>query len=218
MTLSIVYNTDCLQGLYKTPEKSFDLAIIDPPYGIGEDGGKNHTRGNKGIPATNYKPFQGGDIAPDIEFFNELFRVSRFQIIFGANHFISKIPYDSACWIVWDKNRPNQDFADGELAWTNFDRSLKIFHYTWDGFRQENMKHKEKRIHPTQKPVDLYAWILRTFAKKGWKILDTHVGSGSSRVACYDMGFDFMGYEIDDYYWLAQENRFKEHKKQMRLL
>ena len=214
-----VHNIDCIEGMRSFPDKYFELAIIDPPYGIGEDGSKNHTRGNKGIAAKDYKPFAGGDKeAPGLEYFRELFRVSRNQIIWGANHFISRIPYDSSCWIVWDKHRENQDFADCELAWTSFKSSVKKFSFAWDGFRQGNMKHKEIRIHPTQKPVALYAWLLRNYAREGDKILDTHVGSGSSRIAAWEMGYDYTGFEIDRHYYKAQERRFREHTSQLRII
>ena len=149
--------------------------------------------------------------SPPIEYFQELFRVSKYQIIWGANHFISKIPYDSPSWIVWDKLNGNTDFADCELAWTSFDCAVRKFSFRWQGMLQGNMKNKETRIHPNQKPVALYKWLLKNYAQPGWKIFDSHVGSGSSRIACYDMGFDFIGCENDPDYWQAQEDRFKNH-------
>lgn len=132
-------------------------------------------------------------------------RVSRNQIIWGANHFISRIPFDSSCWIYWHKDRYG-DFADGELAWTSFKTAVRIVKYTWDGFRKER---PQDRIHPTEKPYGLYQWVLKNYAKPGDKILDTHLGSGSSRIAAYKMGFDFWGYEIDKDYFEAHEKRFK---------
>lgn len=147
------YNMDCMDGMKEFPDKYFDLAVIDPPYGIGENGSKNKSRG-KIAKAKNYKTFAGKDAAPpDNKFFKELFRISKNQIIFGANHFISRIPFDSSCWIVWDKNNGNSDFADCELAWTSFKSAVRKFKYTWQGMLQEDMKNKEFRIHPTQKPV-----------------------------------------------------------------
>ena len=207
---------DCMQGMKEFPDKYFDLAIVDPPYGIGENGDKNHTRG-KLAKAKNYKAFSGSDIEPpDKEYFDELFRVSKNQIIWGANHFISKIPYDSSCWIVWDKDNTG-DFADCELAWTSFDSAVRKFKYRWNGMLQENMKNKESRIHPTQKPVALYEWILSRYAKDGDIILDTHVGSSSSLIACYNTNHNFVGFEIDEYYYKVSKQRLDTEMAQMRL-
>jgi site-specific DNA-methyltransferase (adenine-specific) len=200
------YNMDCMEGMKEFPDKYFELAIVDPPYGIGESGSKNNTR-SKLAKAKNYKAFHGNDLqAPEVEYFNELQRVSKNQIVFGANHFISRIPFDSHCWIVWDKNNGENDFADCELAWTSFNTAVRKFTYTWHGMIQENMKNKEFRIHPTQKPVELYAWLLSKYATNSDKILDTHVGSASSLIACHNLGFDFVGFELDkDYYRMASE-------------
>lgn len=195
------YNMDCMDGMKEFPDKYFDLAVIDPPYGIGENGSKNKSRG-KIAKAKDYKTFAGKDAAPpDNKFFKELFRISKNQIIFGANHFISRIPFDSSCWIVWDKNNGNSDFADCELAWTSFKSAVRKFKYTWQGMLQEDMKNKEFRIHPTQKPVALYRWIFEKYAEKGMKILDTHVGSASSLIAAHDAGLQYVGFELDKYYY-----------------
>lgn len=199
------------------PNKHFDLAIVDPPYGIGEDGSKNNSRSLL-AKSKDYKAFHGNDLkSPDEDYFNELFRVSKEQIIWGANHFISKIPYDSSCWIVWNKDNGANDFADCELAWTSFKTAVRKFDFKWHGMLQQDMKNKEERIHPTQKPIKLYEWILLKYAEKGMKILDTHLGSGSSRIACHRNGFDFIGFEIDKYYYEAQEKRFKNEIAQPRL-
>ena len=199
------------------PDKYFDLAIVDPPYGIGENGDKNHTRG-KLAKAKNYKSFSGNDIEPpDKEYFDELFRVSKNQIIWGANHFISKIPYDSSCWIVWDKDNGDNDFADCELAWTSFDTAVRRIIYRWAGMLQQNMKNKESRIHPTQKPIALYEWILSRYAKDGDIILDTHVGSASSLIACYNMNHKFVGFELDKYYYKLSKKRLDAEMAQMRI-
>lgn len=215
--INTVYNLDCMEGMKEFPDKHFELAIVDPPYGIGENGSKNHTR-SKNAKAKNYKSFYGDDLMPPpTSYFDELLRISNNQIVFGANHFISNIAIDSSCWVVWDKNNGSNDFADCELAWTSFKSAVRIFKYTWCGMRQENMKSKEFRIHPTQKPIALYKWLLTNYAKPGDKILDTHVGSGSSRIACYDLGFDFIGYEIDKDYFEAQEKRFRDHAAQMKI-
>jgi site-specific DNA-methyltransferase (adenine-specific) len=199
------------------PDKYFELAVVDPPYGIGEDGSKNNSRG-KIAKSKDYKAFAGNDISsPNIEYFNELIRVSKNQMIFGANHFISKIPHDSSCWVVWDKDNGNTDFADCELAWTSFKTSVRKYKFKWQGMLQQNMKNKEIRIHPTQKPVALYDWIFKNYAKPTDKILDTHLGSGSSRIAAYKSGLSFVGIELDKDYFEAQEKRFNTFKSQLRL-
>ncbi len=206
---------DCMEGMRQYHDKYFDLAIVDVPYGIGESGSKNHTRSNLAT-AKNYKAFHGDDLkAPEGDYFEELRRVSKNQIIWGANHFISKIPIDSHCWIVWDKNNGENDFADCELAWTSFDTAVRQFTYTWHGMIQQNMKNKENRIHPTQKPVALYEWLLSKYAVKGDKILDTHVGSASSLIACHNLGFDCVGFEIDKVYYDMATNRLETHKSQI---
>jgi len=198
-------------------DKHFDLAIVDPPYGIGEDGSKNHSRGLK-AKAKNYKAFAGGDIeSPNEEYFKELKRISKNQIIWGANHFISKIPFDSSCWIVWDKDNGESDFADCELAYTSFKTAVRRYKFKWQGMLQENMKDKEVRIHPTQKPVALYKWLLHNYAKEGDLILDTHVGSASSLIACEDMGFEYVGCELDKDYYNQAKERLERFKAQTRM-
>lgn len=217
LELNKLYNMDCMDGMKQFPDRYFDLAIVDPPYGIGENGSKNHSRGNK-AKAKNYIAFAGNDSEPpNKEYFDELFRVSKNQIIFGANHFISRMAKDSSCWIVWDKQNGNSDFADCELAWTSFKSAVRKFEFRWSGMLQGDMKNKEIRIHPTQKPVALYSWILGRYAKQGDKILDTHAGSASSLVACYKGGFDFIGFELSkDYYNLANQ-RLSDEMAQLKL-
>lgn len=216
--MNIVYNMDCMEYMRTLPDKAFDLAVVDPPYGIGESGKNNKSR-TKLAKAQDYKPFAGLDKSPpNKECFLELARVSKNQIIFGANHFADKLPHPaSSCWIVWDKENGGNDFADCELAYTSFRTAVKIFRFRWQGMIQGDMKHKENRIHPTQKPVALYTWIFKRYAKPGDKILDTHLGSGSSRIAAYDAGLDFVGCEIDKYYFKAQEERFAEYTAQCSL-
>lgn len=196
------------------PDKYFDLAVVDPMYGIGETGAKAGSRA-KLAKSIDYKPVD--DTPPNEEYFSELFRISKNQIIWGANHFITEFAKNSSCWLVWDKENGENDFADCELAYTSFKTSVRIFRFRWQGMLQGNMKKKETRIHPTQKPVALYAWIYSKFAKPGDKILDTHLGSGSSRIAAYDAGLDFVGFEIDEHYFKAQEERFAVHIAQQNL-
>ena len=200
MIRSDVYNCDCVEYMRSLPDKTFDLAIADPPYGIKEDGKKNHSRGCI-AKAQEYTPKDWDKDAMPKWFFDELIRVSKNQIIWGANHFISRIPYDSPCWIVWDKDNGATDFADCELAWSSFKTAVRKFKYKWQGMLQENMRNKEKRIHPTQKPVALYAWILKNYAKDGETIFDPMMGSQSSRVAAWKMGYDYVGCELDKEYF-----------------
>lgn len=143
-------------------------------------------------------------------------RVSKNQIIWGGNYFLDNLG-KTECMIFWDKGREGLNFADGEIAWTSFKQPTRRFLFKWNGMLQQNMKNKEFRIHPTQKPVELYKWVYRTFAKEGDKILNTHLGSGSSRIAAYDMDLDFTGYEIDPTYFDLQEKRFTAHTAQFNL-
>jgi site-specific DNA-methyltransferase (adenine-specific) len=213
-----ITNEDNIALMARYADKHFDLAIVDPPYGIGEDGSKNKTRTGGLAKPKDYKAFAGNDIsAPNIEYFNELIRVSKNQIIFGANHFISKIPYNSSCWIVWDKDNGNTDFADCELAWTSFKTSVRKYKFKWQGMLQENMKNKELRIHPTQKPVALYKWLLDKYAKPGDKIIDTHLGSGSIAIACHDYKFDLTACELDAEYYNKAMDRINNYTKQQKL-
>lgn len=222
MPNSITYNMDCMEAMRQMPDKCFDLAVVDPPYGIKVFAKDNASR-SKLATSKAYKEYAGGDqVAPDPEYFAQLKRISKNQIIFGANHFMDNIVagfggVSSPCWIVWDKQNGQNDFADGELAFTSFQTAVRIFRFTWAGMRQGNMREKEIRIHPTQKPVALYTWIFSKYAKPGDKILDTHLGSGSSRIAAYDAGLDFTGFEIDKDYFEAQERRFADHASQMSL-
>ena len=197
-------------GLPSYPDKYFDLAIVDPPYGIGESGATNHTRG-KLATAKKYKPFFGLDKdAPSDSYFKELRRVSKNQIIWGANHFIDRVAIPSPYWIVWDKENGETDFADCELALTSFKSATRKAKFKWQGMLQGDMKNKEQRIHPNHKPVKLYRWLLENYAKPGDLILDTHVGSASSLIACESMGFDYVGFEIDDDYYKAAKNRMSK--------
>lgn len=169
--ISETYNIDCLQYMRTLPDKAFALCIADPPYGIAADArqqnraGKRH--GNAAAASRDYGSASSWDLqAPAQEVFDEIFRVSRHQVIFGANHFISRMPFDASCWLVWDKDNGNNGYADCELAWTSFPTAVRKYRYTWHGMIQEDMKHKEQRIHPTQKPVALYRWLIETYLPK----------------------------------------------------
>lgn len=217
---NVVYNCDCLPEMRKMPDNAFDLAIVDPPYGGVKQGGymKNKCRTSEAMWQNDYCLDLWKQSKPSQEYFDELFRVSKNQIIFGWNNYPAEIGRQTQSFIVWDKKRAEGvKFAECELAYTSFESAARIFAYKWDGFMQEDMKNKEVRIHPTQKPVALYSWILKNYAEPGMTILDTHVGSGSIRIACYDMGFDFTGYEISKEYYDLQEERFRNHSAQLNL-
>ena len=207
-------NMDCMEYMATVPDKHFDLAIVDPPYGIGEDGASNHSRGR----LANAKVYsaKGWDKEPPPpEYFHELFRVSKNQIIWGANHFADRFKANSPCWIVWDKQNGESDFADCELAFTSFGSAVRKLEFRWAGMLQGDMKNKEFRIHPTQKPRKLYEWLLAKYAKPGDKILDTHLGSGSSAIAAHYAGFEFVGTELDADYFKAAKYRFNRETAQI---
>jgi site-specific DNA-methyltransferase (adenine-specific) len=210
---SIVYNEDCMEVMKRYEDKYFHLAIVDPPYGIGFSYYTHSIQSlNKGFTSKKLYNKKGWDnVRPSTEYFGELRRVSKNQIIWGGNYFADLLPPKKG-WIFWDKkitNANNINFSDGELAWTSFDCILRRFTYDWIGFGYLNNPQGEKKIHQTQKPVALYKWLLKNYAKEGDLILDTHLGSGSSRIACYQMGFDFVGCELDKEYYEAQEKRFQ---------
>lgn len=204
--VSEVYNEDCMIGMKRYPDKYFDLAIVDPPYGIGVSHNMGRRRGDK---PSNFKPAVWDREPPSKDYFDELLRISKNQIVWGANHFISRMPYDSSCWIMWDKGfSEDVSFAQFEIAWTSFHSVCKKF---------DKPSSQPDRIHPTQKPVVLYKWLLKNYAKPGNKIIDTHLGSGSSRIAAYDLNFHFIAFEIDKDYFDSQEKRFSNHIKQLNL-
>jgi site-specific DNA-methyltransferase (adenine-specific) len=185
------------------PDNYFELAIVDPPYGINV----NMNMGKRKHEVAKHKNKNWDKEIPTKEYFKELFRISKNQIIWGANNMVEELP-NSSGWIFWDKDITGKvDFSAGELAYTSFNQSLKKILV-----RVQSVG--DKRIHPTQKPVDLYKWQLKNYAKPDDKIFDSHVGSGSIRIACHDMGFDFTGCEIDEDYYKDQETRFKNHTKQ----
>jgi site-specific DNA-methyltransferase (adenine-specific) len=205
---SEVFNTDCLEYMRTLPDKAFQLAIADPPYGIGA------TKMNLGN--GHRKVYRGENdwdsTAPDIEWFNELRRVSVNQIIWGANHFVETFHVNASCWIVWDKGTGDNSFADCELAWTSLTCPVRKFFKSLVGGNAKE-RYDDDRIHPTQKPVDLYAWCLRKFAKPGDRIFDPMMGSQSSRIAAYKMGFDYVGCELDKEYFDKGCERFNRECK-----
>ena len=224
MAEQLAFNMDCLEAMRSMPDKAFDLAVVDPPYGIGvmtmnyTKSGAVRTHGYAAAKRRDYRKQSEWDVAPPAEYFEQLFRVSQKQVIWGGNYF--QLP-PSKGFIVWDKrvdDSMSNDFADCELAWLSEGLGVaRVFRFCWNGMIQGDMKNKEERFHPTQKPVALYKWILNRYAKPGDKILDTHLGSGSSRIAAYDLGFDFVGYEIDKEYFDKQEERFAKHTAQTSL-
>ena len=203
---STVLNIDCMEGMKQYPDKYFDLALVDPPYGIEI----NMNMGRKAGQIKRHKDKKWDSDIPEDEYFIELSRVSKNQIIWGGNYF--PLPLTKA-WIFWDKKVPEGvSFADGELAWTSFDKTLVKLDIVYSGFQGSDNGGK---IHPTQKPVRLYANVLKKFTDCRCKILDTHLGSGSSRIAAHDMGYDFTGFELDKEYFEAQEKRFQQHISQL---
>lgn len=204
---------DCMDLMRRYPDKHFDLAIVDPPYGIGEVGKKNHSRGMLAEP-TKFEAKKWDRAIPPPAYFAELRRVSREQIIWGGNYY--PLP-PTSCWVVWDKLNGENDFADCELAWTNFETAVRKFSFRWQGMLQGNMAEKEKRIHPTQKPVALYRWLLEKYAKPGQRILDTHLGSGSHAIAAHYFGVHLTACEIDADYYAAAMARIKRETAQTTL-
>lgn len=217
--MNIAYNMDCMEGMRQYPDGYFDLAIVDPVYGDVARGGymTGKAKGAAAQREYNYAIWQQPKTPPD--YFQELFRVSKNQIIWGGNYFTEEIAKNSTCWIVWDKDHPDGvKYADCELAWTSYPKAARIFKYRWNGFIQQNMKNKEVRIHPTQKPIDLYRWLYREFnIQPGAKVLDTHLGSGTNRRAAYDFGLDFVGFELEKVYFDLQEQAFQEYTAQLSL-
>lgn len=221
-----LYHADCMIALKEFPDKFFDLAIVDPPYGIGvmsmnyTKSGAVKVHGKNVATRRDYRRFTDWDVKPGKEYFDELFRVSKKQIIWGGNYFADMLP-PSKGFIIWDKrcdNNMTNDFADCEYAWISSGLGVaRVFRFLWNGMLQGNMKDKEDRFHPTQKPVSLYLWLLNKYAKKGDKILDTHAGSASSLVACQRSGFDGWGFEIDDEYFEKAKARLDQEKNQVNI-
>ena len=202
-----LHNADCLEAMRLMEDDNFELAIVDPPYGIGMDGGK--------IGSNSFKEKTWDNSIPNIEYFQQLIRVSKNQIIWGGNYMTDHLKPTKA-WIVWDKNNGASTFGDGELAWTSYQKPLQIKKIHWVG-SASLWEDTGGKIHPTQKPVALYTWLLEKYAKPNDRILDTHLGSGSIAIACHNLGYDLTGYELDPDYYQAATQRLENHQKQLRL-
>jgi len=218
-----IMNCDCLQYMATLPDKAFDLAIVDPPYGI--DIAKNGQIGGvrKGLNPKwkneSVRQFEVKDwdcLIPNGDYFKELKRVSKYQMIWGGNYF-TKFLEPTNSWVFWYKepNSNNLTFSDGELCWTSFEKQMKQVSIPWIGFGSVNLK--EAKTHPTQKPVKLYEWLLTNYAKQGQRILDTHLGSGSHAIAANNLGFELVGCELDKDYFDAACKRIEQATQQLRM-
>ncbi|MCL1640051.1 DNA methyltransferase [Elizabethkingia anophelis] len=210
-----ITNEDNMELMARYPDGYFDLAIVDPPYGIGEHGGKirhGDKSLKKGFKVSNkYTKKDWDKNPPTPDYFKELFRVSKNQIIWGGNYFLENLK-NTPCFIVWDKKgNDKSDFADCEIAWTSFSTSIRKFKYDWIGFGNLNLEEKRNRFHPTHKPEALYKWLLNRYANPNDKILDTHLGSGSVAIACFDYGFELTACELDKDYYDSACKRIKHH-------
>lgn len=219
------YNMDCMDGMKEFPDKYFDIAVVDPPYFSGPE--KRGFYGRRISPIGVQRVYQKSAewTIPDKAYFDELFRVSKNQIVWGCNYFDYHFPPGR---IVWDKCNGNTDFSDCEIAFCSFHDSVRLFRYMWNGMfqgksieegdiQQGNKKKNEKRIHPTQKPVMLYRWLFGRYTERGMKLLDTHVGSASSLIAAHDAGLQCVGFELDKHYYELSKKRLEEHTAQMSL-
>jgi len=210
-----ITNEDNMELMARYPDKYFDLAIVDPPYGIGINK-QSQGKGGGVAKKINYTKKEWDSAIPSAEYFEELKRISKNQIVWGGNYFVDNLE-NSPCWVVWDKENGDTDFADCELAWTSFKTSVRKIKWKWAGMLQQDMKNKENRIHPTQKPVKLYEWLLMNYAKEGDKILDTHLGSGSIAIACNRLGFELTACELDKEYFESAVKRIKLETSQLTL-
>lgn len=222
---NVIYNIDCMEGLKNIPNGYFDLAIVDPPYFSGPERREYYGREVSPIGVKRvYRESKTWDV-PGREYFDELFRVSKNQIVWGCNYFDYQFGPGR---IVWDKCNGDSSFSDAEIAYCSLHDSVRLYRYMWNGMmqgrsmlqgdiQQGNKALNERRIHPTQKPVNLYKWLLCTYAKQGDIILDTHVGSGSSLIACEEMGYVWVGFEIDPDYCEAAQNRIDQYRQQIRM-
>lgn len=205
-----LFNEDCLIGMARYPDKFFELAIVDPPYNVGASNGSFGAQEGKGI-RRDLKHYANHNKVPDREYFKELFRVSANQIIWGANYYPQHLHHSG--WIIWFKEMTGP-LSDAELAFQSIDKVTKVIKHKWSGFVKEKSDEGTIRIHPNQKPVGLYKWLLTNYAKPGDKILDTHLSSGSIALACHQLKFDLTGYEIDKDYFDAAVKRLKNFQLQ----
>ena len=208
------FNADNMEIMKQYPDKYFDLAIVDPPYGINANQKRADTGKNKHIKQKDYHVGDWDSNIPPQEYFNELKRISKNQIIWGGNYFLDYLQ-NTSCMIVWDKDNGDNYYADCELAWTSFSTAVRKFKWKWHGFLQQNMQKKQERIHPTEKPIELYEFIIKEYGTKNMKIIDTHLGSGSIALAIDkankldNMNLEFVGIELDTEYFNAAVNRFR---------
>jgi site-specific DNA-methyltransferase (adenine-specific) len=204
-----LHNIDCMELMAQYPDQYFDLAVVDPPYGIDYNMNAGRKKGEK----ERYHKKAWDKTHPEKCYFIELQRVAKNAIIWGGDYMLSNISF-TPNWIIWDKMVPNGvSFSDFEMAATTFSGAKKIFRHCYSGFQGR----EKVRIHPTQKPVSLYKWLLQHYAKEGDKILDTHLGSGSIAIACHDMGYDLTGSELDPDYFAAMQQRIAQHQSQLTL-
>jgi len=212
--ISEVYNMDCIEGMKQYPDKHFDLAVVDPPYGIGAGNVNfiNRNTANKNAEKF-YRVNDWDKIRPDKIYFDEIRRVSKNQIVWGGNYFVD-LMQPARCFLVWDKKTGDNSYADCEMALTSFDANAKIYTKHWLGSKA---KDNDGRLHPTQKPIGLYEWIYKLFTKEEDLILDTHLGSQSSRIAANKAGLDFVGFEIDKEYFEQGNERYNNFISQLRM-
>lgn len=206
-----LYNADCMDILREIPDKAFDLAIVDPPYGLGIDGQKGCSCKNSKHNRKHHANKGWDNAIPTNEYFTQLFRVSNNQVIWGGNYFVENLTKGTKGWIVWYKGQEGLTMSDAELAYSSFDCATRVVKIN----RAELLK--DGTFHPTQKPVKLYKWLLVNYAKPGDKILDTHLGSGSICIACHDLGFEMTGIELDSDYYEAAKRRLEWHQMQQKL-
>lgn len=213
-----LFEGDCMDFMKSVPDSFYDLAIVDPPYFVGPNKSGYYGKGYSSLGVQRAKHYDSLPVweVPDAEYFAQLARVSKHQIIWGANHFCNVADFSGPGWIVWDKLNGESSFADAELAHSSFDKAVRVFRYVWNGMHQGqyggNNALNEKRIHPTQKPVALYEWLLSRYAAPGQRVLDTHLGSGSIAVAALNMGFDLDGVELDPSMFEAACERVQAHQ------
>ena len=218
MTIELL-NIDCMEYMATQEDNAFDLAIVDPPYGINASvtfSGEQRKSGKGVAMKSAFDKKEWDKKIPNNEYFIELMRISKNQIIWGANYMSHMLP-PSMGWIVWDKDNGTTKFSDCELAFSSFPTALRKYKFTWNGMIQGNMLNKESRIHPTQKPVRLYDWLLKNYASPDQRIIDTHLGSGSSAIAAHYFGCDFVGCELDKDYFDAMKKRFERETRQLAL-